>query len=238
MPSWNSNETPRVVKTATISSVGNKGTHDPLSPKTNKAVLHINGSLITMAAKWSEEEWDNCRRIVMFKKSMSGSILTVSFRAIPVNERPPNSICISCIWWAEQSECYITSVDMVYLVEQLVVAPNRLSLKEKNYIRRYLEGFHPSLVSKAKPDSKNFFKLVMSFPHPRPRNLERNIKVYPWLSLEPALKKIIGKYSAQPTTSGHALRLVPLASTSIFDSALTDSGNASPTQGKHQNPEK
>ncbi|KKY32079.1 putative transcriptional regulator medusa [Diaporthe ampelina] len=127
-----------------------------------------------MTVGWTPEEWENRRRIVMFKKSQSGSRLTATFRAVPVNERPPNSICVSCIWWEERHECFVTSVDTIHLLEQLVVSPNRFTVEEKNRIRRNLEGFKPLTVSKAKADSEDFFKIIMGFGNPKPRNIEKD----------------------------------------------------------------
>jgi hypothetical protein len=176
-----------------------------------------------MAENWTQEEWDNKRRIVLFKKSQQGSQLQTSFRPVPVGERPPNSICISCIWWAEKQECYVTSVDTIHLLEQLVVAPARFSVEEKNRIRRNLEGFHPLTVSKAKAESEEFFKVIMSFGNPKPRNIEKDVKVFPWKILGQALKKIISKYSASPSStippSTPAHLLTPVSVTGSYAAA-------------------
>lgn len=190
---------PQLIRTSTISS--NSANYHPVGMYGNKAVLKIQGKLDTMAENWSQEEWDNRRRIVRFQRNQRGSTITASFHPVAVNERPPHSICISCIWWAEKSECYVTSVDTIHLLEQLVASPNRFSVEEKNRIRRNLEGFHPLTVSKAKPESEEFFKIIMAFPNPKPRNIEKDVKVFPWKILEPALKKIIGKYSASPAST-------------------------------------
>ena len=198
MPSSNGNGTPQLVRTSTITSGGASTPYSQVSLYSHKAILNINGKLDSMGENWTQEEWSNRRRIVMFRRSQTGSTLNANFRPVPVNERPPNSICISCIWWAEKGECFVTSVDTIYLLEQLVMGPTRFTVEEKNRIRRNLEGFHPLTVSKAKADSEEFFKLIMSFPNPKPRNIEKDVKVFPWKILESALKKIIGKYSANP----------------------------------------
>ncbi|KAJ6440549.1 transcriptional regulator Medusa [Purpureocillium lavendulum] len=212
MPSTTSSGTPQLIRTSTIANgAGGNGPYHPISLYSSKAVLKINGKLDTMAENWTQEEWDNRRRIVMFRKSQTGSTLTASFRAVPVNERPQNSICISCIWWTEKAECFVTSVDTIHLLEQLVAAPNRFSVEEKNRIRRNLEGFHPLTVSKAKPDSEEFFKIIMGFPNPKPRNIEKDVKVFPWKILEPALKKIIGKYSASPSSTLPPATMTPVS---------------------------
>lgn len=208
--------TPQLIRTSTISngSAGGSGAFPPMSMSmySTKAVLKINGKLDSMADNWTQEEWDNRRRIVMFRRTQTGSTLNTNFRAVPVNERPPNSVCISCIWWAEKGECYVTSVDTIYLLEQLVAAPNRFTVEEKNRIRRNLEGFHPLTVSKAKADSEDFFKLIMGFPNPKPRNIEKDVKVFPWKSLEASLKKIISKYSANPSSTLPPANMVPAVS--------------------------
>ncbi|KAH6676388.1 hypothetical protein B0J14DRAFT_477280, partial [Halenospora varia] len=165
----------------------------------HKAKLEIQGDLEAMAQTWSEEEWDAKRRLVHFRRSQSGSTITTTFQPVSVDERPPNSVCISCIYWEEKQECFVTSVDTIYLLEQLVAA--RFTVEEKNRIRRNLEGFRPLTVSKGKSDSEEFFKVIMAFPTPKPRNIEKDVKVFRWKDLSSALKKIIGKYSASPSST-------------------------------------
>ncbi|KAI0551253.1 hypothetical protein F4679DRAFT_146420 [Xylaria curta] len=191
---------PILVRTSTIQPPGASASGlNPYALYSAKAALKINGDLESMANNWTAEECENGRRIVQFTKKQQGSTLSTTFKAISVNERPPNTICISCIYWAEKRECYVTSVDTISLLEQLVIAPGRFTVEEKNRIRRNLEGFRPLTVSKAKPDSEEFFKVIMSFPNPKPRNIEKDVKVFPWKILGPALKKIISKYSVNPT---------------------------------------
>jgi hypothetical protein len=200
-----SNGMPQLVRTSTLSSgtssVPPASAYSSYAVYPSKAQLKINGDLDSMANNWTEEEWENRRRIVLFKKNQHGSQLTTTFRPVSVNDRPPNSICISCIWWAEKNECFVTSVDTISLLEQLVAAPARFTVEEKNRIRRNLEGFHPLTVSKGKSDSEEFFKVIMSFGNPKPRNIEKDVKVFPWKILGQALKKIISKYSASPSST-------------------------------------
>ena len=166
---------------------------NPYAMYPSKAVLKIDGNLDSMAeTSWTMEEWEAKRRIVQFQRSQSGSTITTQFEPVAIDQRPPNSICISCIWWEEKKECFVTSVDTIYLLESLVAV--RFTVEEKNRIRRNLEGFRPLTVSKAKADSEEFFKIIMGFPNPKPRNIEKDVKVFPWKILAHALKKIIGKY--------------------------------------------
>lgn len=203
-PPTNASCTPMLVRTSTIQNVASSPSASSYSPYTlypNKAQLKIQGDLDMMADGWTPEEVENRRRIVLFKKNQSGSTLSVNFRPVSINDRPSQSILVSCIWWAEKGECYVTSVDTIHLLEQLLAAPSRFTVEEKNRIRRNLEGFHPLTVSKAKAESEEFFKIIMAFPNPKPRNIEKDVKVFPWKVLGQALKKIISKYSASPSST-------------------------------------
>ena len=190
---------PPLVRTLTLQiHPNNSGSGSSLNPygiypHTSKAVLNIEGDLDSVAAApWSPEEIENRRKIVQFWRHQIGATINTNFAVVATNERQPNSICISCIYWEEKGECYVTSVDCIYLLESLISV--RFTVEEKNRIRRNLEGFRPMTVSKAKADSENFFKLIMAFPNPKPRNIEKDVKVFPWKILGMAMKKIIGKY--------------------------------------------
>ncbi|KAK4048974.1 hypothetical protein OIO90_005609 [Microbotryomycetes sp. JL221] len=160
----------------------------------SKAVLKLHGDLNQMAMGWSNEEWTNRRRLIQFWRQQEGNVINASFRPISQSDYVPNTIVVSCIFRDEWNECFVTSVDTIYLLEALVGV--RFSVEEKNRIRRNLEGFKPMTVSKTKADSEPFFKLIMGFPNPKPRNIEKDVKVFQWKVLAGALEKIIGKYSA------------------------------------------
>ncbi|BFZ57256.1 hypothetical protein PYCC9005_004307 [Savitreella phatthalungensis] len=164
----------------------------------NRARLEVIGDLEDMARNWSAEEFGIRRRLVQFWRKQEGNVIRINFRPVePGSTRPPNAVIISCIYWEERQECFFTSVDAIFLLESLV--GNRFVVEEKNRIRRNLEGFRPLTVSKGKHDSDSFFKLIMSFPPPKPRNIEKDVKAFPWRILTSALRKIISKYS---TTGG------------------------------------
>lgn len=174
-----------------------------------KAALKLNGDLDSMAERWSVDEFEARRRLVHFTRHQNGSTIHADFKSISPEDRPPNSITISCIWWEEKKECFVTSVDTIFLLESLVAV--RFTVEEKNRIRRNLEGFRPLTVSKSKSDSEDFFKTIMGFPNPKPRNIEKDVKVFPWKILAHALKKIISKYSASYSSTASAI-LTPASS--------------------------
>lgn len=186
---------PVLVRATTLPQAGGGSTGQAFNPYLmypSKAVLKIEGDLNSMTENWTQEELEAKRRLVQFERSQSGSTITTTFTPVTPEARPQRSICVSCILWEEKDECFITSVDTIYLLEQLVNV--RFTVEEKNRIRRNLEGFRPQTVSKAKADSEEFFKVIMGFPNPKPRNIEKDVKVFPWKILSHALKKIISKY--------------------------------------------
>jgi hypothetical protein len=202
LPAPSSLANPSLIRTSTLQQTpsppttphgGNRGQHfNAYALYPHKAKLEIQGDLNAMAREWSEDEFETRRRLVHFRREQSGSTITTSFKPVAIDERPSQSVCISCIYWAEKHECFVTAVDTIYLLEQLVTA--RFTVEEKNRIRRNLEGFRPLTVSKGKLDTNRFFKVIMAFPTPKPRNIEKDIKVFHWKDLSSILKKIIGKY--------------------------------------------
>ncbi|RDW41399.1 hypothetical protein B0I73DRAFT_128759 [Yarrowia lipolytica] len=168
---------------------------------TTRAKLEIQGEIRDMSRNWSNEEWTKRRRLVQFKRIQQDSVIKVEFMPLAFEDYEPGMACVSCIYWDQKGECVITSVDAIYLLEQLVNC--KFTIEEKNRIRRNLEGYHPLTVSKQKPSSEDFFKLIMGFPQPKPRNIEKDVKVFPWKTLGLALRKIISKYSATFGTPSH-----------------------------------
>jgi hypothetical protein len=83
------------------------------------------------------------------------------------------------------------STDTVALLEALISV--RFIVEEKNRIRRNLEVFKPDNVAKIKDECEDIFRLTMSFPTPKPRKVEKDIKIFRWSILTQALKKIVGK---------------------------------------------
>ncbi|KAJ6160818.1 hypothetical protein N7470_004214 [Penicillium chermesinum] len=197
---------PTLIRTSTLqqsSGMAQTQGFNPYAMYPSKAILKLNGDLDSMAEGWSKEERITQRRLVQFTRSQTGSTIHADFKPVTLEERTPNSICISCISWEGKDECFVTSVDTIYLLESLVAV--RFTVEEKNRIRRNLEGFRPLTVSKAKAESEEFFKVIMGFPAPKPRNIEKDVKVFPWKILSHALKKIIGKYSASYSSTAGAL---------------------------------
>jgi hypothetical protein len=159
-----------------------------------KAEVHIAGDLATMAKGWSTEEWAAKRRLVKVWRRQDGHNIFLAFAPMPQVEWHAEKDCvvISCMFREERNSCWVTSVDMLYLLEAVI--GTRFSVEEKNRIRRNLEGFRPQTVSKNKTTSDTFFRTIMTYPAPKPRNIEKDVKVFPWEVVAAAIKKIVSKY--------------------------------------------
>lgn len=190
---------PPLVRTSTLPPGSHSRAFNPYAIYPHKAIIKINGDLNSMTGRWTNDEWAMKRRLVRFWRTQSGNTIITRFDRVTPEDRPPDSICVSCIVWEERNKFFVTSVDTIYLLESLVAV--RFTVEEKNRIRRNLEALHPLTVSKAKADTENFFRVIMSFPNPKPRNIEKDVKVFEWGQLEDALRKIIGKYVRKPHTS-------------------------------------
>lgn len=101
-------------------------------------------------------------------------------------------LCASCIYWAERADWFVTSVDVMALLGGLLAAPMRFCVEEKKQLRETLQGFGPLVVKRNDRDTETFFRLIMAFPDPKPRNIERDVRVFPWSVLARMLQSIIG----------------------------------------------
>jgi hypothetical protein len=178
---------------------------------TYQVALGFVGDLISMTKNWcvnrsilsrpfayhpscrTSEEVENKRRIVEFFCVRTRGRIDVTFAPIPVEKaRDSSKNVVSCIWWEDMEDFIITSVDTINLLERLV--GTKFTTEEKNRIRRNLQGFKPATVSKNQPDSEPFFRTLMEFPPPRPRNIEKDVKAFAWSKLPSMLEKVVSKY--------------------------------------------
>ncbi|ORE01283.1 hypothetical protein BCV72DRAFT_310172 [Rhizopus microsporus var. microsporus] len=141
--------------------------------------LKIIGDTNDVMHSWAAEERGKGRRLVQFWRQKEQTDITCAFK--------PRNVF------------FTTSADLIALIESLL--GTNFNVDEKNRVRRNLEGLRPVTIGKDKPESANFFKLIMSYPDPKPRNIERDLKVFSWRSLPFALKKIISKYSTHSLAS-------------------------------------
>ncbi|KAI0371050.1 hypothetical protein BV20DRAFT_979097 [Pilatotrama ljubarskyi] len=204
-----------------------------------RAVLQIETPLDAVAElrDWDPEERRMGRRLVRFSRVQEGCTLRVACEAIRPSEYTDGDTVVSCIYRPADatgpgdnpvSKCCITSVDIIFLLECLV--GDIFNIEEKNRIRRNLEGFRPKTVSKNKVGTEAFFQKIMDFPAPKPRNIEKDVKVFDWAVLPQALDKIISKYTLYPAKQQDSASSSPEASPTPVSMSpdLSQSSSATP----------
>ena len=172
------------------------------------ASLSLENDLESMTKDWDKTELAAGRRLVRFTRIQDGAKLLVSCATVRQEDYAEGDAVISCIYRKETDSCYVTSVDIILLLERLV--GHEFDIEEKNRIRRNLEGFRPKTVSKNRPDSSEFFLQIMNFPAPKPRNIEKDLKVFDWAVLPQALEKIISRYVRFSRLRDCCVALTPL----------------------------
>lgn len=164
-------------------------------------MLYMHGDLNTMTEDWTPAEHHTQRRIVEFNRTkVSDQQTHCAFQPTARPEAVDGEV-VSCIYWPENNNWYFTSVECLKLLEYLM--DRRFSVDEKNRVRRNLEGFCPLTLTKTKPGSADFFKRIMAYPPPKPRNIEKDLKVFPWKVLALAVKKISTKYGFKRADPSH-----------------------------------
>ncbi len=161
-------------------------------PESHKITLEFTTPIETISMGWGKDEMRVGRRLVKFVSEMEDLWMKISCQCISPEEYKDSDTVISCIYRRDTGDCYVTSVDIICLLEKLV--GESFEIEEKNRIRRNLEGFRPKTVSKSRGGSEGFFQQIMEFPAPKPRNIEKDVKVFDWNILPQALDKIISKY--------------------------------------------
>jgi hypothetical protein len=155
-------------------------------------ILDLVTPLASICTGWSTAELHAGRRLVRFSEVQDGRRLIVSCEPIRQEDYCESDSVISCIYREETDTCFVTSVDVIYLLERLT--NGEFPVEEKNRIRRNLEGLRPTTISKHKTGFGDFFQRIMDFPDPKPRNIEKDLKVFEWNLLGQALEKILSKY--------------------------------------------
>ncbi len=140
----------------------NRGSPEDIHLHPQTPILQIITPLDTMCTSWDAAENRIGRRLVRFHKVQDGCKLIVSCEAIRQDDYCETDTVISCIFRDDNGLFYVTSVDIIYLLERLT--NDDFPVEEKNRIRRNLEGLRPTTVSKHKHGFESFFQRIMEFP--------------------------------------------------------------------------
>lgn len=156
------------------------------------AVLHMITPVNPVCLNWDDIERQNGRRLVRFHKVQEGCTLNVTCERIHHADYREGDAVVSCIRRDDDGSHCITSVDIINLLEKLV--DEKFEVEEKNRIRRNIEGLKPTPLKKGQPALEDLYTRIMEYPDPKPRNIEKDIKVFDWNILPQALDKIISRY--------------------------------------------
>lgn len=183
--------TPTLIRTSKLSS---EYLREKLIPENVRVKLLYTSDLNSMTENWLEEEIQNQRRLVKFKFSKKSiSHFEISFDSINASEFDHTLPIISCIYWRERNTHIVTSVDIVLILEYLI--EQSFSVEEKNRIRRNLQNLKPYTITRNNKDEERFFAHLMKMENPRPRNIEKDLKVFQWKDLLTAVERVVSKYS-------------------------------------------
>ncbi|KAM3122834.1 hypothetical protein ACQ2H7_003936 [Candidozyma auris] len=164
--------------------------------------LDVGREVCEMQSSWCKEEQDEERRLVrLIVKRRSYATFAISAEPVAPYSyaSDDNSLVISCIRWKEKNICVVTSVDIILVLEHLV--GEHFSIEEKSRVRRNLQFLKPYTVTKSSPECRRLFSSLMSMENPRPRNIEKGLKVFEWSNLFVAVNRVLSKYSANPDCS-------------------------------------
>ncbi|RHZ89036.1 hypothetical protein Glove_19g62 [Diversispora epigaea] len=163
-----------------------KNSKEQLKELLKKTKITVEGDLQQVTKNWSADEYQKRRRLVKFTRQAEGNEIKALFSVLRPDEEADNGTYVSCIWEEDKDEFCVTSVDIINLVRSLTGV--RVTKAEKTRIRRYIEPFKPKTVRKNK--NRGLYGTIMFFPNPRPRNIEKDIKVFSWSSISAVLEKI------------------------------------------------
>lgn len=210
--------------------------HDtpPLTPSPADEPLVFVTPFVDMTKNWSEDEKEESRRVVLFTvETRDDGALLVRCQPVPMAHeysRNEGDILVSCLYWEEVGQYYISSVDLVYLLERIINIT--LSSEIKNRLRRNLEKFQPITLSKSPKQGRpqyDMFLRIMAFGEPRPRNIEKDIKIFPWCNAPGALLKCFEKYG-EDARIVKKRRVVPIGRTVVAKGHISSNEEPSATK--------
>jgi hypothetical protein len=178
---------------------------DFLPPDYRPIQVNLEGDIESMIEDWSEQEVKAGRRLVCFEREQEAHIVRLRFHA-----QPPNTLLtrdkepiISCIKWPDERHGYfVTSFDILKLSEFIL---NRsMGTELKNRARRNMAYINCETLPKVKSEVERqltpleeAFTHVMHFEDPKPRSIEKSIKIYDWSYLMKCINKILSRWVSE-----------------------------------------
>ncbi|KAF5857334.1 hypothetical protein ETB97_005949 [Aspergillus alliaceus] len=173
-------------------------THTSATIDTHSAASVLRGGYIIpiMAVGWTKEETAGRRRIVRFLSLDRGiDHIHICMLPVAVYQDMPGSVCVSCIYWPALDECFITSADVLHLLQYFL--QRNIPHPERSRIRQILARFLPRLISRFDTESCQFARMVRGFKNPRALAIRKDAKIFRWRDLELALITVLNRYAVE-----------------------------------------
>ncbi|KAB8228048.1 uncharacterized protein BDW43DRAFT_316255 [Aspergillus alliaceus] len=162
----------------------------------DSSLLYMKSAVMDMAFNWTREETAQRRRIVYFIRDQENrQFIDISFSPPFYQLTEVDYICTSCIYWPGREDRFITSSDIIQLLQWLL--QTRILQLQRCRIRRNLDRFQPHFISKSDPESFEFTRMVRGFRNPRAVAIRKDMKVFPWRMLQSAITTILNKDDIQ-----------------------------------------
>ncbi|KAI9280523.1 hypothetical protein BY458DRAFT_553391 [Sporodiniella umbellata] len=155
----------------------------------------------SMMYEWSRHEAVAGRRIVHFKSVTTQVDPTIPLRKIEVDcepfidlgvyQLPPGECLISCIYYKQQEDFFITSTDIIRLLESVLSV--EFTKEEKNRMRRNIQYMGPITITRdnTKQNSDAMFsRQLMAYKCPAARKIDKDIKIFRWSMVSEAIIKV------------------------------------------------
>jgi hypothetical protein len=170
---------------------------DDLPPDYERLCLSVVGDLDLMVNGWKPSEEKAGRRLVRFSRKQFGSLVELCFASHLPGKlyHEKTEIVISCISLPDHEGRWVTSFDIVKLAAYVLQIP--LNTEMKNRARRNMASVECKTLLRvvANEHSKTeAFTAIMQFDDPKPRSIEKSIKIYKWNVLKACLSKILQRF--------------------------------------------
>lgn len=168
---------------------------DPLQVK-----LQIGSNLAELAevSSWTPKEVSQGRRLLRMTRHQCGPTTVLKLKSITQRDADANmdnTFNLLRLPFSDPRssdvECVFTSVDFIRCV-QLIASPiDRLSISDKNRVRRQCDPFKPITLSKY---DARLMKLKELPCAGSPITIDKSVKIFKWEKFEHALKKVVGNF--------------------------------------------
>lgn len=156
----------------------------------------------TKYADWTKAEKLSGRRVVRFRAQVIGFSSEDGQKRIMVDCEPvldsrsrqyrSNECYISCICTSYLEDFYITSSDIIRLLECIVSI--KFSQEQKTRMRRNIQSLRPSVITRHTHES--LFRTITTFTNPVALHTKKEINIFLWSSVQLAISKLSSRFTS------------------------------------------